>query len=136
MRRSLTVLLALALVAVFSMAAIPVASACGEGCTPGYWRASQHVDEWSPTGYRTYDSFNAVFGVDWFDPDVTLLDALWMRGGQEKALARHGVAALLNALHPDIGYRYTAFEVLTLVQRGKEWAKNALEYQNEMGCYF
>lgn len=137
MRRSLMILLALALVSVFSVAAIPIASACGgEGCTPGYWRTAQHADDWGPTGYEPDDSFNVVFGVDWFDPDVTLLDALWMRGGHEKALARHGVAALLNALHPGIDYQYTAFDVMEMMQTGEESAKNLLEYQNEMGCNF
>jgi hypothetical protein len=130
-------LLAVVLMAVFSLAAIPAASACGgEGCTPGYWKVDQHLDDWGPTGYDPDDDFDTTFGVDWFDPDVTLLEALWMRGGKEKALARHGVAALLNASHPGIDYEYSAAKVMWLVRTGMEWAKNKLEYQNEMGCYF
>ena len=34
----------------------------GEGCTPGYWKQTQHFDSW--VGFAPSDWFDAVFGVD------------------------------------------------------------------------
>lgn len=109
----------------------------GDGCTPGYWRQPHHFDSWDATGYAPGDSFDAVFGVDSsFD---TLLEGVWARGGGENALARHAVAALLNASNPDVDYAYSAAEVIAMVQDAyaggdTEAAKDALAYQNELGC--
>jgi hypothetical protein len=102
---------------------------CGEGCTPGFWRQPQHLDSW--TGYTPGDDFDTVFGTDYFDPDITLLDAAWLGGGGVKKLARHGTAALLNASSPDVGYPLTVSEVIAAVQAGD--AKTLAEY-NELGC--
>ena len=79
----------------------------GEGCTPGFWKQEQHFDSW--VGFAPSDSFEAVFGVDVTlraggqntIEDPTLLDALNANGGGVNALARHAVAALLNASNPD-----------------------------------
>lgn len=106
----------------------------GEGCTPGYWRQAHHFDSW--TAYQPHDSFDAVFGVSY---GGTLLDGVWARGGQENALARHAVAALLNAASPDVPYEYTEVEIIALVQGAFasgdfNGAKNLLEFQNELGC--
>ncbi len=109
----------------------------GEGCTPGYWRQDQHFDSWVPTGYAPGDEYNVVFGVSGsFD---TLLDAVWANGGGENALARHAVAALLNAAHPDINYAYSVDEILAGVQNAYatgdfEPFKNALDTANNAGC--
>lgn len=109
----------------------------GEGCTPGYWKQPQHFDSWSGTGYAPGDSFDSVMGVDSsFD---TLLDGVSAKGGGENALARHAVAALLNAASSDVDYEYTTGEVIALVQDAYasgdfESAKNLLEAQNEAGC--
>jgi hypothetical protein len=73
-----------------------------EGCTPGYWKQSQHFDSW--TFYTTDQSFNAVFGGTYFTPDITLLQALGLNGGGINALARHSVAALLNATNGEVDY--------------------------------
>jgi len=110
-----------------------------EGCTPGYWRQEQHFDSWVPTGYAPGDDFETVFGVDAsFDPD-SLLDAVWLGGGGEFALARHAVAALLNASHPDINYQYSVGEILAGVLNAYatgdfEPFKSALDYANNAGC--
>lgn len=107
----------------------------GDGCTPGYWRQPHHFDSWD--GYAPSDSFDDVFGVDSsFD---TLLDGVWARGGQENALARHAVAALLNASNPDVSYEYSTGDVISAVQdayaSGRyRTAKNMFEEQNEAGC--
>ncbi len=34
----------------------------GEGCTPGYWKQTQHFDSW--VGFQPSQFFDAVFGVD------------------------------------------------------------------------
>lgn len=77
----------------------------GQGCTPGYWKQRQHFDSW--VGYYPTDPFLSVFGRDitikWSkkgkpkDTKPTLLQALEANGGGINALARHAVAALLNA---------------------------------------
>lgn len=108
----------------------------GEGCTPGYWKQSQHFDSWA--GYAPSDSFNAVFGVT-ASFNKTLVDALSQGGGGEKALGRHAVAALLNAVNGGVSYRFTVAEVIAIVQtayetRNFERAKNEFELQNQMGC--
>lgn len=110
-----------------------------QGCTPGYWRQDQHFDSWAPTGYAPTDDFETVFGVNAsFDPD-TLLDAVWLGGGGENALARHAVAALLNAAHPDVNYSYSAAQVIAGVQNAYatgdfEPFKDALDLANNAGC--
>ena len=108
----------------------------GEGCTPGYWRQEHHFDSWVPTGYTPQDSYNAVFGVN--GAYATLLNAVWATGGREGALARHAVAALLNASHPDVSYEYTVAEVLAGVQAAYasgdfEPSKDALDAANNAG---
>ncbi len=106
----------------------------GEGCTPGYWKQPHHFDSW--TGYSPGDSFDDVFGVDSsFD---TLLDGVKAKGGQENALARHAVAALLNA-SGDVDYEYSVGEVIAMVQAAYasgdyEATKNMFAEQNELGC--
>lgn len=111
-----------------------------EGCTPGYWRQDQHFDSWVPTGYATSDDFEVVFGVNAsFDPH-TLLDAVWLGGGGENALARHAVAALLNAAHPDVNYTYTVAQVIAMVQSAYngtadvETTKDLFDAANNAGC--
>jgi hypothetical protein len=85
------------------------------------------------------DDFNTVFGVTaGFDPH-TLLDAVWLGGGGEEALARHAVAALLNASNPSVSYMYTPSQVIALVQQAYntgdfETIKNMFEAQNETFC--
>ncbi len=107
----------------------------GEGCTPGYWKQAHHFDSW--LGYTPGDSFDATFGVaSSFD---TLLDGLKAKGGQENALARHAVAALLNSATGGVDYEYSTAEVIAIVQDAYasgdyETAKDLLAAENEMGC--
>jgi hypothetical protein len=108
-----------------------------EGCTPGYWRQTQHFDSW--TGYEPTDNFETVFEVDAsFDPH-SLLDAVRLGSGGENALARHAVAALLNAASSDVDYEYSVSEVKDMVQEAYETGnfehfKDLLADQNEAGC--
>jgi len=112
-----------------------------EGCTPGYWKVSQHHDSWGPTGYAPNDNFDQVFGVSVFGKK-TLLQVLSTGGGGEKALGRHAVAALLNAAHPDVEYGLTEAQVLIVVSDALnggdddviEDLKNLLDDLNNAGC--
>ena len=108
-----------------------------QGCTPGYWK--NHLAAWGPTGFSPSADFDATFGVDLFDPNITLLAAVGQGGGGVKALGRHAVAALLSASHPDVGYPLTTAEVIAAVQGAAaggnlEAVKNQLEANNELGC--
>ena len=91
---------------------------------------------WGPTGYSTGDYFDDVFGVG---PHITLLKAVRMGGGKEKALIRHATAALLNATHPNVDYPLTEAEVIALVQDAYATgnfndAKDILDEYNNLGC--
>ena len=109
-----------------------------EGCTPGYWKQSQHFGNWTAP-YTPSTSFQSVFSVSGFG---TLLNALGLQGGGAQALARHGTAALLNAASSQVDYSMTTSQVITLVrtalQSGNattiENAKNQLAALNESGC--
>ena len=119
-----------------SFAAVP-AAACEStaGCTPGCRKQPQHLDSWNV--YRPEGPFEAAFGVD--SGVGTLDEALNLKGGGFNALARHAVAALLNAASPDVDYGFIELEVLGLVQDAfasgdAETAKDMLADQNELGC--
>ena len=73
-------------------------------CTLGFWKQSQHFQFW--VGFTPDQSFNTVFGTNITlnkqgkkpaIPNPTLLQALQAGGGGINDLARHAVAALLNA---------------------------------------
>jgi hypothetical protein len=117
-----------------------------QGCTPGYWRQDHHFDSW--VGYLPSDSFDHAFGVtSTIDPpgrapvlvNPTLLDAVWIGGGGENAMARHAVAALLNASSPDVHYPMSVGEVVAAVQAAYgsgnfAAAQSMFEGFNEIGC--
>ena len=138
MKKPVYVLIAVSLVLVLLPAAATALFAdetTGGGCTPGYWKQDHHEGSW--VVYARDNLYSAVFGVG---GDNTLLDALQTGGGGEKALARHAVAALLNASNPDVGYLYSVDDVITIVKAAYappfdfETAKNLLEVQNELDC--
>lgn len=104
----------------------------GEGFTPGFWK--NHQEAWPPTGYSPSQTFLGVFGVG---PNISLLRALNLGGGGEKALDRHAVAALLNAAHPNVDYAYSVADVINMVQNAYatgnfEGVKNLFETNNEL----
>jgi hypothetical protein len=112
----------------------------GEGCTPGFWK--NHPEEW-PAAYDPDDLFRDVFGVTIAgDPDLTLLQALNLGGGGENALARHAVAALLNAASDEVDFEFTEQEVIDKVQAAIasgdpeeiEDLKDELDRENNRGC--
>jgi hypothetical protein len=106
----------------------------GDGCTPGFWRQPQHFHQW--TGFAPGDSYAAVFGVA---RAGTLLENVNAGGGGVNALARHSVAALLNAASPDVDYDLTVAEVIAAVQAAFasgnfEATKDVFVAMNEAGC--
>jgi hypothetical protein len=97
-------------------------------------------------GVAPTDDFDWTFGVDLFDPDITLGQAIWASGGGNNALARHATAALLNAhggvANADgttVAYPYTVEQVIQMVQDAVtidtiEATKDAFAAANELGC--
>jgi hypothetical protein len=121
------------------------------GCTPGYWKQEQHFGSWTTyTPYSPSDTFSDVFGhtieIKWSEKgkpeDITgptLLEALQANGGGINALARHAVAALLNAESPGVDYAFTTIEVIDLFQTAYpsgdiESTKEIFEEANEAVC--
>jgi hypothetical protein len=104
-----------------------------EGCSPGYWK--NHVESWALAGLLPEADFDTTFGVDYFDPDITLLDAVNLGGGEVNVLARHGTAALLNTQHPDVDYSLSEAAVRTTVESGDfVTAPQGLATLNNAGC--
>lgn len=108
----------------------------GEGCTPGYWKQSQHFDSW-PAPYTPSTQFSAVF-EDAF-PGKTLLQVLGQGGGGLIALGRHTVAALLNAASSGVSYNLTVQQVIdgfnNVFPGGDyEGQKDLFAGYNEQGC--
>ena len=110
-----------------------------EGCTPGFWKQDQHLDSW--VGAAPGDDFDATFGVNFFNPNISLIVAAGLNGGGTNALARHAVAALLNSNSADVDYQYTTAQVLDIVQGDGAYAglsvearKDLLVAANEAGC--
>lgn len=83
----------------------------GEGCTPGFWKQSQHFNFWTAP-YTPGTLFSTVF-EDAF-PGKTLLQVLQQGGGGLNALGRHTVAALLNAASSDVDYDLTVQQVIDM----------------------
>jgi hypothetical protein len=108
-----------------------------EGCTPGFWK--NHPEAW--VGFSPGDSFATVFGVAALPGQpatLTLEQAVNLGGGGFDALARHAVAALLNAAHPEVDYPFTEAQIIALVQgaiagtEDVETVKNMFEAANEL----
>jgi hypothetical protein len=96
------------------------------GCTPGFWKQSQHFDQWKT--YTTGQSFFSVFGRTitianggknaGTTTNPTLLQALGANGGGINALARFAVAQLLNSQAFPGNSDFSAAQVIAIVQDG------------------
>jgi hypothetical protein len=111
------------------------ASTGGEGCTPGYWKQSQHFDSW--VGYAPGQQFSSVFENAF--PGMTLLQVLQQGGGGLNALGRHTVAALLNSSGSGVDFDLSTSQVIAAfnaVFPGGNYSgqKNIFEALNEQGC--
>ena len=111
----------------------------GEGCTPGYWKQTQHFDSW--VGFSPNQTLESVFNV----PDalgldnVTLAQALALNGGGVNALLRHAVAALLNSSSGGVDFDLSTAAVIAatnaaLASGNYEAQKNIFAALNEQGC--
>lgn len=105
------------------------------GCTPGFWRQSQHYPYW--TGYAPTDAFSSVFANAF--PGKTLGEVVQLGGGGLNALGRHTVAALLNAASLEVNYGMTTAQVIAAFNAAYasgsyEAQKNVFEGFNERGC--
>lgn len=126
-----------ALIKVYNPTEVPPPPGGMYGCTPGYWKQSQHFGNW--TGYTTGQYYNTVFGVSMLSSSTTLLQALGLGGGGYKRLARHSTAALLNAAALGDDYAFTTAEIIAAVQNAVatgnyDLASDAFEMENERGC--
>jgi hypothetical protein len=127
---------------------------CGpeyQGCTPGFWR--NNFAAWG-CGYTSNTNFFSVFSVvtnrRGLSVNLKLGQAVALEGGEFRALARHAVAAILNACDNGVNYPYSQSEIIAAVVQmfntngavmlggstytGAEALKNALAMANEMGC--
>jgi cysteine-rich repeat protein len=95
----------------------------GEGCTPHYWKRidrspnnASHECHWTPP-YEPETLFLSVFPAceGHTSPGLTLYGALKLGGGGVKGLARHGVAALLNAASAEVNFDLSAEAVISRV---------------------
>ena len=148
MKRRFSLLLAMLTIAAFIVAAVGVTAVGAtkkgsEGCTPGYWKQSQHFDSW-PSDFGPNSPF---FGaLENAFPGKTLLQVLSQpasTGGQNALnnLGRHTVAALLNAISDDIDYPISATDVIAQfnavfpgTDAAYEAQKNIFAGFNELGC--
>ena len=91
---------------------VPAPPSGGEGCTPGYWKQSQHFKNWTAP-YTPSTQFSAVFENAY--PGQTLLQVLQNNGNTTglDALGRHTVAALLDAASSGVNYDLTVAQVIS-----------------------
>ncbi|CAN5907982.1 hypothetical protein BH23GEM7_BH23GEM7_31180 [soil metagenome] len=110
-----------------------------QGCVPEQWRPISN--RWTATGINGSTSFDSYFGVDFFNPDVTLQQALQMGSSPElHYLARHAVAAALNAQHSGVKFPLTLAQIRHIVQQAYSGARTVndvaqlLDRANQLGC--
>ena len=108
----------------------------GQGCTPGYWKQSQHFDSWTAP-YAPNTLFSDVFANAF--PGKTLLQVLGQGGGGLNALGRHTVAALLNTANAGVSYDLNTAGVISAFNAAYasgnfEAQKNIFAGYNEQGC--
>jgi hypothetical protein len=82
-----------------------------EGCTHHFWKKYENFDEWTAP-YSPNTQFSAVFNNAF--PGLTLLQVLHLDGSALNVLGRQTVAALLNAASPEVDYKYSTGEVISM----------------------
>jgi len=65
-------------------------------CSPEFWQ--ENLDLWKVAGVNYNDDFDETFGKNYFEPDITLAQAITKEGPGMNHLARSGTAAYLNSL--------------------------------------
>jgi len=116
---------------------LPAPLTTAKGCSLGYWK--NHTGNWSSALHPT-DSFDTVFGITAFTPDITLLQALNSTGGGISNLARQSAAALLNAQDSRItGFPLSVSEVKSAVKNAVQAGSydalaTTLDSYNNLSC--
>lgn len=117
----------------------------GNGCTPGYWKQSQHFDSY-PAGVLPTTLFSAAgFTTSGLASPFAGRNFLWVisnGGGGVAALGRHAGAAYLNSLSTLVDYPYTSSQVVSAFNaaiatgdlKKIETAKDELAAMNEAQC--
>jgi len=98
-----------------------------QGCTPGYWKQSQHFHSWTATGYTPGQLISTVFSV----PGTlkvnnlglgtySLVNGLSFKGGSDlsgkaQILLRAAIASLLNTSNSSIQYGMLQADVINAV---------------------
>jgi hypothetical protein len=119
----------------------------GEGCTPGYWKQSQHFDSW--VGYAPSQTIGSVFSNAAIHglAGKTLLEGLNFGGGSTLAeaaqnLLRAAIAAVLNAASSDVDYAMSSADIVSAVNAAlASGSRDAilglatqLDMENNRGC--
>ncbi len=66
------------------------------GCTPEFWK--NNLELWSVLGVDYNSDFDETFGSDYFEPNITLKQAINLEGPGLNHLASSGVAAYLDSI--------------------------------------
>lgn len=66
------------------------------GCSPEFWK--NNLNLWNEVGIEYNGDFDETFGSDYFEPNITLEEAIKREGVGMNHLASSGTAAYLNAL--------------------------------------
>jgi hypothetical protein len=107
------------------------------GCLPFFWRQARNHALW-PDRFSKETRIEHVF--PWAGPrDLTLLDALEMRGEGLDGFFREGIAALLNAVHPQVEYPLRIGEIIAMsaevLQSGQyEETLRIFQEANSLNC--
>jgi len=65
-------------------------------CSPEFWE--NNLELWKITGINPNSDFDETFGKDYFEPNITLAEAISKKGVGIDHIARTGTAAYLNAI--------------------------------------
>jgi len=66
------------------------------GCTPDFWK--NNLELWTMLGVDYNSDFDETFGTDYFEPNITLKQAINAKGTGWFRLASSGTAAYLDAI--------------------------------------
>jgi len=88
--------LAVLLLSIFSSLLEPSIEEIEFGCTAEFWK--NNLELWKVLEVDYNADFDETFGTDYFEPDVTLKQAINLEGPGMNHLASSGVAAYLDSL--------------------------------------
>jgi hypothetical protein len=107
----------------------------GSACQNYFWSNTSRYPQWQV--YQPSQSFNSVFGRNVYSPSYTLGQTVAQSGSGVNYLARHAVAALLNAAHSQVSYPYSTQEVIQKFQAAYDFnnfqsSGNVFYYANNL----